>query len=204
MKPFIFTTKVFAVTTLIFLSSISATAQPEPVNVLPVGTRLRVRMDTEVNSKVASAGDTFLVRTVEAVRNRGVMVLPKGAVIEARITAARRAALGGTDGAMEIRYERLRITREETIPLNARLAKPLKKGSRTIFNVLAIGGMTAAGALLGITTDTSKGVALGALIGAGAGTGTVLIRSGEDVRIKTDEEFEIELTKELVLPTSDY
>ena len=204
MKPFIFMTKVFAVATLIFLNSISAAAQSEPVNVLPEGTRLRVRMDTEVNSKVASAGDTFLVRTVESVRNRGVMVLPKGAVIEARITAVRRAALGGTDGALEIRFERLRITREESIPLDARLAKPLKKASRTMFNVLAIGGMTAAGALLGMASDTPKGVAMGALIGAGAGTGTVLIRSGEDVRIKTDEEFEIELTKELVLPTSDY
>lgn len=204
MKPFIFTTKVFAVTTLFFLSNLSVKAQPEPVNVLPEGTRIRVRMDTEVNSKVASAGDTFLVRTVEAVRNRGVMVLPKGAVIEARITAARRAAIGGTDGAMEIRFERLRITREDTVPLEARLAKPLKKGSRTMFNVLAIAGMTAAGALVGTASSQSKGAAIGAIVGAGAGTGTVLIRRGEDVRIKTDEEFEIELTKELVLPTSDY
>ena len=55
MKPFIFTTKVFAVTTLIFLSNLSAAAQTEPVNVLPEGTRIRVRMDIEVNSKVASA-----------------------------------------------------------------------------------------------------------------------------------------------------
>ena len=204
MKPFIFTTKVFAVTTLIFLSNLSVTAQNEPVNVLPEGTRIRVRMDTEVNSKVASAGDTFLVRTVEAVRNRGVMVVPKGAVIEARITAARRATFGGTDGAMEIRFERLRITREGTVPLDARLAEPLKKGSRTIFNVLAIAGMTAAGALVGTASSQSRGAAIGALVGAGAGTGTVLIRRGEDVRLRTDEEFEIELTKELVLPTSDY
>ena len=205
MKPFIFMTKVFAVTTtLIFLNNLSVTAQPKPVNVLPEGTRIRVRMDTEVNSKVASAGDTFLVRTVEAVRNRGVMVLPKGAVIEARITAARRAAIGGTDGAMEIRFERLRITREDTVPLQARLAEPLKKDSRTMFNVLAIVGMTAAGALVGTATSHTKGAAIGALVGAGAGTGTVLIRRGEDVRIRTDEEFEIELTKELVLPTSDY
>ena len=204
MSSFIFTTKVFAVTTLIFLNTLSAAAQSQPVNVLPAGTRLRVRMFVEVNSKVASEGDTFLVRTVEAVRNRGVKVLPGGAVIEARITAARHAAIGGSDGMLEIRFERLRIGDGETIPLNAVLAAPLKKESRSLFNVLTIAGATAAGALIGSASDASSGVAIGALVGAGAGTGTVLLRKGRDVRIKTEEEFEIELKRELVLPTTDY
>ena len=204
MNTFVFGSKVFAVTTLIFLSSVSSAAQVQPVNVLPEGTRIRVRMDVEVNSRSASKGDTFLVRTAEPVRNRGVMVLPRGAVIEARITAARRAAIGGTGGALEIRFERLRVGREETVPLNAVLASPVKKASRGVFNVLAIAGMTAAGALIGSASDSSNGAAFGALIGAGAGTGTVLMRKGQDVRIRTDEEFEIELKRELVLPTTDY
>ena len=202
---FIFRSKVFAVSTLIFLSSLSVAAQElTPVNVLPEGTRIRVRMDTEVNSKSASAGDTFLVRTVEPVGNRGVIVLPKGAVFEARITAARNATIGGTDGQMEIRFERLRIGPDDTLPMNAVLAKPLKKGSRGLFNLVTIAGATAAGALIGSASDTSSGIAIGALIGAGAGTGTALLRKGRDVRIKTDEEFDIELKKELVLPVTDY
>jgi hypothetical protein len=204
MSSFIFTTKVFAVTTLIFLNTLSAAAQSQPVNVLPEGTRIRVKMFVEVNSKVASEGDTFLVRTVKAVRNRGVMVLPGGAVIEARITAARHAAIGGSDGMLEIRFERLRIGDGETIPLNAVLAAPLKKESRSMFNLLAIAGATAAGALIGSASDTSNGIAIGALVGAGAGTGTVLLRKGREVRIKTEEEFDIELKRELVLPTSEY
>jgi hypothetical protein len=204
MITFIFNTKVFAVTTLIFLNSLSAAAQVAPVNVLPEGTRIRVRMDTEVNSKVASAGDTFLVRTVGAVRNRGVLVLPGGAVIEARITAARHAAIGGSDGMLEMRFERLRIGRDDAIPMNAVLAAPLKKESRSLFNLVAIAGATAAGALIGTASDTSNGVAIGALVGAGAGAGVVLLRKGGDVRIKTDEDFDIELKRELVLPTTDY
>ena len=204
MSSFILTTKVFAVTTLIFLNSLSAAAQVAPVNVLPEGTRIRVRMDTEVNSKVASAGDTFLVRTVGAVRNRGVLVLPGGAVIEARITAARHAAIGGSDGMLEMRFERLRIGRDDAIPMNAVLAAPLKKESRSLFNLVAIAGVTAAGALIGSASDASNGVAIGALVGAGAGTGVVLLRKGRDVRIKTDEDFDIELKRELVLPTTDY
>ena len=204
MESFIFNTKVFAVVTLIFLNTLSAAAQAAPVNVLPEGTRIRVRMDTEVNSKVASEGDTFLVRTAEPVRNRGVMVLPGGAVIEARITAARHAAIGGSDGMLEIRFERLRIGREDTIPMNAVLAAPLKKEPRSLFNLVAIAGGTMAGALIGSASDAPNGIAIGALVGAGAGTGTVLLRKGRDVRIKTDEEFDIELKRELVLPTSDF
>ena len=204
MESFIFNTKVFAVVTLIFLNTLSVAAQSQPVNVLPEGTRIRVRMITEVNSKVASAGDTFLVRTAEPVRNRGVLVLPGGAVIEARITAARHAAIGGSDGMLEIRFERLRIGREDTIPLNAVLAAPLKKESRSVFNLVAIAGATMAGAVIGSASDASNGIAIGALVGAGAGTGTVLLRRGRDVRIRTDEEFEIELMRELVLPTTDY
>lgn len=204
MKPFVFGSKVFAVTTLIFLNTLSAAAQQLPVNVLPDGTRIRVRMDTEVNSKAASAGDTFLVRTVEPVRNRGVVVLPKGAVIEARITAARDAAVGNADGMMDVRFERLRLGPEDKIPMNAVLAEPLKKRSRGVFNAITIAAATAAGALIGTLVNGTKTAAVGALIGAGAGTGGVLLRRGQEVRIKTDEEFEIELTRELVLPTTLY
>ena len=199
-----FGSKIFAVLTLIFLSLISAAAQADPANVVPAGTRIRVRMDTEVNSKAASAGDTFLVRTAEPVRNRGVMVLPKGAVIEARIVSAKRASVGSTDGRLEVRFERVRISRDEAIPMNAVLAAPLKKESRGMFNVLAIAGASAIGALIGSASDASNGAVIGGLIGAGAGTGGVLLRRGQDVRIRTDEEFEIELKRELVLPTTLY
>ena len=204
MKPFVFGSKVFAVSTLIFLISLSAAAQADPANVLPAGTRIRVRMDTEVNSGSASSGDTFLVRTVEPVRNKGVLVLPKGAVIEARITNAKRASVGSTDGRLEMRFERVRISRDEAIPMHAVPAAPLKKESRGVFNVLAIAGATAVGALIGSASDASNGAVIGALIGAGAGTGGVLIRRGQDVRIRSDEEFEIELKRELVLPTTLY
>ena len=45
---------------------------------------------------------------------------------------------------------------------------------------------------------------LAAGIGAGAGTGAALLRKGKNVRIKSDEEFEIRLEKEVVLPVLDY
>jgi len=86
MKHFIFCTKVFAVSTLIFLSFSTLMAQPgDSIYVLPAGTRIKVRMDTEVNSKANRVNDTFIVRIVEPVKNQGVIVVPAGAVTDSMI-----------------------------------------------------------------------------------------------------------------------
>ena len=79
VRSFIFSTKVFAVSTLIFLNFSSLTAQPErSIYELPAGTRISVRMDTEINSKANRVGDTFIVRVVEPVVNRGVVPTRSG------------------------------------------------------------------------------------------------------------------------------
>jgi hypothetical protein len=44
---------------------------------------------------------------------------------------------------------------------------------------------------------------VGAAIGGGTGSVVAFGRKGSDVRIKTNEEFEIELTKEAVLPAEE-
>src|SRR5688500_16101625 len=86
VRSIIFSTKVFAVTTLIFLNFSSLSAQSEgSIYELPPGTRIRVRMDTEINSKVNRVNDTFIVRVIEPVFNRGVEMIPKGALIDGRI-----------------------------------------------------------------------------------------------------------------------
>jgi len=60
------------------------------------------------------------------------------------------------------------------------------------------------GALLGAASKAENGALLGAGIGAGAGTGVALLKKGKNVRIKTDEKFEIQLTKQVTLPVKDY
>lgn len=203
MRSFIFCTKVFAVSTLIFLNFSFALAQDAPINVLPAGKRIRVRMETEINSMSASVNDTFLVRIAEPVSNKGVVVLPAGTMIDGRILAASSAAFGGIDGKLDIRFEKLRLNRDDSLAMDARLLKPIRSASRGMFTFLTVAGLTAAGAIIGGVSKAENGTAIGAAIGAGAGTGSVFLRKGRDVRIKTNEEFEIELKKQLVLPTSE-
>ena len=204
VRSIIFSTKVFAVSTLIFLSFSFVPAQGDSLYELPAGTRIKVRMDTEISSKVNSAGDTFIVRVIEPVSNQGAVVVPKGVIIDGRITGVNRAEFGGVNGRLDVEFVRLRLDRDNAIALDARLVKPVKPASRTLFKAVAIGGLTALGAVFGAVSDVKNGAAIGAAIGAGSGSGVAFLRKGEDVRIRTNEEFEIVLKKEAVLPAREF
>lgn len=205
VRFFIFSTKVFAVSVLIFLNFSFAFAQPESIYVLPVGKRIRVRMDTEINSKVASVNDTFIVRIAEPVSNGGTTtVLPVGTIIDGRIAGVSSADIAGVNGKLDVSFIRLRVSRNEAVEMDGRLLKPLKPQSRAVFGFLTIAGLTTAGAVFGAASNAKNGAVIGAAIGAGSGTGITFLRKGQDVRIKTNEVFEIELKKELVLPAKEY
>lgn len=205
MKFFIFSTKVFAVSTLIFLNFSSLAAQPEgSIYELPAGTRIRVRMDTEINSKVNRINDTFIVRVVEPVFNRGVEMIPKGAIIDGRILKGSAAAYPGYNGVLEVDFVRLRMNRNDAIVIDAGPAKKFEPSSRMLFKVATIGGLTAAGALVGSTVNSRSGTMIGAAIGGGSGSLIAFGRKGSDVRVKTNHEFEIVLKKEAVLPPKEF
>ena len=80
-------TKVFALSFLFFVNFISINAQT--IYELPAGTKIRVRMDNEVNSKVSSVNDTFTTVISEPVKVRDAVVVPIGAIISGRIVKVR-------------------------------------------------------------------------------------------------------------------
>jgi hypothetical protein len=205
VRSIIFSTKVFAVSTLIFLNFSSLYAQPErSIYELPAGTRIKVRMDTEINSKVNRVNDTFIVRVIEPVLNRGVQMIPKGAIIDGRILKGSSAAYLGYDGVLEVDFVRLRLNRSDAVEIDARPKKRFEAPSRTLFKAAAIGGLTAIGALVGSAVNNRSGTMIGAAIGGGSGSVIAFGRKGSDVRVKTNQEFEIVLKKEAVLPVKEF
>ena len=179
VRSIIFSTKVFAVSTLIFLNFSSLYAQPEgSIYELPADTRIKVRMDTEINSKVNRVNDTFIVRVIEPVFNRGVEMIPKGSIIDGRILKGSSAAYLGYDGVLEVDFVRLRLNRNDAIEIDAGPAKRFHAPSRTLFKAAAIGG--------------------------GSGSVIAFGRKGSDVKVKTNQEFEIVLKKEAVLPVKEF
>lgn len=195
--------KIFAFFLLFFVSFSSLPGQSSIYRLAP-GTKIRVQMDNEINSEVSSVDDTFTTTVAEPVKIRETVVLPAGTVIEGRITRAERASFGGRGGALALRFETIRFANGETRAIDGRPVNELKAESVRKENLWIIAGGTALGALIGAVAKKGNGALIGAGLGAGVGAGTTVLRKGRQVRIKRDEKFEIELTREVVLPVEDY
>ncbi len=204
-------TKFFALLLfLLFANSVTSNAQigdsdsSSSIYELEPGTQIKVRMANEINSKSFGVDDTFRVRVDEPLEVRNVVVLPTDAIIEGRITKVQRASYGGKSGDLEVIFETLRLKDGTKINIEAVLVQKLKAKKSQLTNILTIIGGTAIGGILGAVSNGENGALIGAGLGAGAGTGTALVRKGKDVSIKTDETFEIKLTKKVTLPAEDF
>lgn len=195
-------TKIFASVFLLF--SFSALTNAQSIYELEAGTKIRVQMDNEINSQVSSAGDTFTTVVTEPVIVRDAVVLPAGVVIEGRVTKVNRAAAGGKKGEMEIKFETLRFADGEKRAIEGILVNDLEAKSSSKIGILSVIGGTAFGALIGAVSKADNGALIGAGVGAGIGTSVALLQKGKDVRIKSDEKFEIKLTKNVTLPVEDF
>ncbi len=192
--------KVFA---LIFLLFSNLIAQ-DSIYKLDAGTKLRVKMDVEINSSVSSKNDTFIVRTVSPVRSGETILLAEGTLIEGRVVASTPASNAGRPGSMEIRFERMKPVGGEWQRMNAVPVKEIRGNSTANWSAISIIGGTAIGALIGGLTGSGKGALIGAGIGAGGGSAVAYARKGKDVRIKSGDVFEIVLKEAIVLPVKDF
>jgi len=99
--------RVKLLTLLIFGASLPAAAQS--AYRLPAGTHLRVRVDVELSSKVASVNDTFLATVAKPVKLNDTVILPEGSVVEGRVTGVSPAGGFGHSGSLKIVFENLKV-----------------------------------------------------------------------------------------------
>jgi hypothetical protein len=187
---------------LIFACTFVSSGQTDSVYRLNAGTRMRLTLDAELSSAVASRDDTFLATVTHPVVVRDTVVIPVGSIVEGRVTAASPSAGGGRNGHLEVVFESIMIGPSRR-SIDASLTGPLVKGESRLFQLLAVAGGTAIGALAGATKD-GRGALIGAGVGGGIGAGAAWARKGKNVRIKKGEEFEIVLNREATLPVLAY
>ncbi len=197
-------TKVFAILFLFFANFLSAQAQVDSIYRLPAGTKIMLSMDSEISSKVASLNDTFTSTVSKPISVDNIVVLPFGTVIEGRVTKVSSAAIGGKNGRLEVSFDVIRFPNNRNRNINGALVEDLKPASATAVKMFSIFGGTAAGALIGAAAKTPSGALIGAGIGAGAGTAVAFLKKGKDVLIRTEQEFEIQLKREVMLPATGY
>ncbi|MBA3692348.1 MAG: hypothetical protein H0X49_13675 [Acidobacteria bacterium] len=198
-------TKVFAFIFLLFVNFTFLNAQTDSsIYQLQAGTIMRLQMDNEINSKVASVNDTFTTTLTVPVKVQEMVVLPVGTVIEGRVTKVKRASYGGRGGSLEVSFQTLQLLNGGKRGIEGVLVTKLKAETSQTANVLTILGGTALGGIVGAVSRSQNGSLIGAGVGAGAGTSVAFLRKGSDVKIRAAEEFEIKLTKTVNLPVQDY
>ncbi len=192
------------VTLLIFGIYGAALAQRDSIYRLPVGTRIKLKLDAELSSRVSSVGDTFIASIAQPVVIREVIVLPAGTEVEGRVFEAKPASAGGRSGKLDLSFLTIRWSNELIRDIDGMLVTKLKAKPSSFPGLLSIFGGAAVGAIFGGITRSSRNILLGGGIGAGVGTAIAMRRKGNDVKIGKGVEFEIELKREVVLPVSDY
>ncbi len=141
---------------------------PSAVIELPVGTRLHVRLDEDLGSKISRPGDNFRATVAEDVIVNGQTVIPKHARAEGTVIDAK--ALGHFKGGavLELRLERVH-TNWGSYPVETSSIERAEKGKGKRTAAFA-GGGGAFGAIVGGLAGGGKGALIGGLAGAGAGT----------------------------------
>lgn len=177
-------------------SSASAPAQsapaPEPVTI-PAGTEIHVILDTAVSSRNSNPGDTFDA-TVSApvvadgrtiigrdARARGVVVdaRPSGRLSKPAILAITLKSVQSNGAWVDIQ------TRSLTME-----GKSHKKR-----DIVAIGGGSALGAIIGGIAGGGKGAAIGAAAGGGAGTAGAAFTGKKDITLPAESHLTFRLSR---------
>lgn len=162
----------------------SATAEraPRPREVtLPVGTRLRLRLDTSHASNTSRVEDLVQAHLAAPLVVDGRTVLDANDTVTGHVVSARPSGKVKGRGYLAVRFNALRADGDGydiSTRTWAREAPGTKKK-----DAATIGVPAGVGAVVGGIVGGKKGAAVGAGVGAGAGTGVVLGTSGREVML---------------------
>ena len=176
-----------AVLTFMLSAAIAAEAQ----GTLPAGTAVVVTLSQAVSSKDAKLGQTVAGSVTSNVTAGGRTVIPKGAQATLKVTSA--SPSGRLKGVAELWLTIQSIQVRGATYTLATNSSGQKGESHDKRNVVAIGGGTAAGALIGGIAGGGKGAAIGAVVGAGAGTAGAAATGKKDINYPPETQLRFTL-----------
>ncbi len=148
----------------------SAPAPPPPPAVITLagGTTIRVRLDSDLGSKISQPGDSFRASVADDVLKDGEVVIPRGARAEGTVIDAKPLGRFKGGALLSVKLDRVH-TKWGSYPVATSTISRAEqgKGKRSAG---FIGGGAGLGAVIGGIAGGGKGAAIGALAGGGAGT----------------------------------
>ena len=170
--------------------------------VLPSGTEFVVRTNEAIDSKAASAGQTFAAQMDQDVLDSSNnVVVPKSSDA---VLIIRNLSTGGVVSGPNLTLDIQSITVAgrrylvSTADLQEKSNTGIGANKRT---AEMVGGGTALGALIGAVVGHGKGAAIGAAAGAAGGAGVEILVKGKEVRVPAETVLKFKLDQPVSLWT---
>jgi type IV secretion system protein VirB10 len=173
--------------------------------IVPEGTVLSLRMDSNLSSKISRAGDKFTATVTIPVYVDGKAVIPAGARVEGHVTQVTPARRPSKSGAIGVGFDDLIFPNGSRVRLNGSLtaADPNDRqrvddesrvsGDPGHRSAVFVGSGAVVGAIIGGAAGGGKGAAIGGAVGAGAGIAGVLLSKGVEAEVLAGAQFGLQL-----------
>jgi type IV secretion system protein VirB10 len=183
---------------------------------LPEGTRITLRLNDYLSTKLNSEGDAFTAEVIAPVLAGDRQVVPKGSIVSGSVSRVVRPGRFRGRAVMNVVFDSIRVPGKGAIPLTASLASVDANGNSGVREEGRIEGggskgkdagtiakPGAAGAGVGGLIGGGQGAAIGAGAGALVGLATVLTTRGKDVELRRGSALEIILDRPLIVPEGE-
>jgi hypothetical protein len=173
---------------------------------------VRVRINERISSGNAKVGDSFKTTVVHPVYVNRAEVIPRGSIIEGRVTNINRASRRSQAGSIGVSFVALRLPSGYSRAFNGSLTSLSSESSKVDNegevsgrssaerNVVFVGGGAATGALIGAIANGGKGAGIGAGVGAGIGAAGALFSKGKEAVVEPGTTFGVVLNQSISLP----
>jgi hypothetical protein len=170
----------------------SASSAPESITI-PAGTELHVTLDTALSSKDSAAGDSFEATVSEPVTVHGQVVVKRDARARGAVVDARPSGRLSKPALLSLELKSVQVN-GAWVPLRTE-ALTMEGKSHKKRDIIAIGGGSALGALIGGIAGGGKGAAIGAAAGGGAGTAGAAATGKKDITLPAESHVSFRLSR---------
>ena len=186
-------------------------ATPAPTITVPEGEALVLELQDPLNTRFTRKGDVANLEVTSDVFAVGKIVIPRGSVVRATVTEAKRAGRIFGKARLRLQFDLLTLPDGTSYPLSSRLSpsgwweptgdiKNITRGDGGKGHDLKkIGQGAAQGALIGVLIGGRKGASRGAAAGAAGSAIAVMLERGPELDLPPGMMFEIQLLQPLAV-----
>lgn len=177
---------------------------------IPRDAMLLVELQSSLSTDASQRGDRFRARVIDPREF-------EGAIIEGRVTRVKRAGKVKGTAELQLSFDTISMPDGRTTGFNGEVVELVNMGGRgrnrdgagtvdseggvkakssTKDDVSRVGASAGIGAIIGAVFGGGKGAAIGAVLGGAVGTGSVLSKRGEDVRLDRGQQMRIRAATE--------